>query len=83
MSAHDAARMRSQLASVGIFLPEPATKPTAKAHAATTTNSAAVDRELVRRILVSAGAPRRALEWLTASCPSVDDALTFQPLEEL
>ena len=82
MSARDAARMRVELASVGILLPEPAEKP-APARAPATTSGAAVDHALVRRILVSAGAPQHDLDWMTASCPSVDDALTYQPPEEM
>ena len=80
-AARDSAFLRGQLASVGIILDTPS-GPSSPIRAAEV-EPAPVDRELVRRILVSAGAPDRDIEWLTASCPSVDDALTYQPPEEL
>lgn len=72
----DSAYLRGQLASIGILL-DP---PTPAAIAATTgTALPAPDRAEVRRILESAGAPARDLEWLTESCPSIEDALGYQP----
>lgn len=39
----------------------------------------AEDRALIRDVLVAAGAPASAVEWLVASCPSVEHALTYEP----
>jgi len=81
VTPRDIAFFRGQLASVGIIFDTPP-GPSSPIPAAAV-EPAPVDRGLVRRILVAAGAPERDLEWLTASCPSVDDALAYQPPEEL
>ncbi len=73
----DSAYLRGQLASVGILLDEPAV-PSATATPSRPT-SAPVDRELIREILVDLRAPANDLEWLTASCPSVEDAREYRP----
>ena len=67
--------LRARLASVGIYLDEekPAPRP------ATAPQPAAVDRELVREILIAACAPARDLSWLVASCPSVAHARGYRP----
>lgn len=78
MTSRDRTFMRTQLAQVGIILTEPT--PRIPPGAATATAAEPVDRELVRVILADAGAPLADLEWLVASCPSVDDALNYQPL---
>lgn len=36
------------------------------------------DRASIRAALVAAGAPDRDLEWLVASCPSLEDARTYR-----
>jgi hypothetical protein len=67
--------MRGLLASVGIFLddkpaaPQPAPEPTV----------VPVDRDEIRAMLVDRGAPARDLDWLTASCPDLAEALLFEP----
>jgi len=38
-----------------------------------------VDRDLVRKILRAQGAPDDDLEWLTMSCPSLQDAEMYRP----
>ena len=38
-----------------------------------------VDRDEIRAILVAAGAPSGDLEWLVASCPSIEDARGYRP----
>jgi hypothetical protein len=79
MKSRDAAFLRAQLAGVGIFIADPA--------AALSTSVVAdappspVDRALVRDILVCGGAPERDLEWLTASCPSVEAAQAYEPFQ--
>jgi hypothetical protein len=76
VSARDAERMRMELASAGILLDRPSATATVPA---TPAPRPAVDREQVRAILVAAGAPATDLEWLIASCPSLDDARGYQP----
>lgn len=69
----DSTFLRAELARVaGIFLGEPAVDDRDLKPA--NTPDAPPDRDEVRRILVEAGAPAGDLEWLIASCPSVDDA---------
>ncbi len=72
----DSAYLRGQLASVGILLDEPARPLTGNSAAAPT--GAPVDRELIREILVDAHAPANDLEWLTASCSSVEAAREYR-----
>lgn len=73
----DAVFMRAQLASVGIVLDEP--RPSAASWPTVVPRAdPAVDRDLISEILVGRGASDRDLEWLVASCPSVDDALGYQ-----
>jgi hypothetical protein len=76
VTGRDLTYLRTQLASVGILLAEPTSLPPRGDLA---TSAEPVDRELVRVILVDAGAPLADLEWLVTSCPSVDDALNYQP----
>ena len=68
--------MRAQLASVGITLDEP------KSPIASTAPQPIpdpVDRDMIRLVLDEAGAPARDIDWLTASCPSLDYALGYLP----
>jgi hypothetical protein len=76
MTGRDQAFLRGQLASVGILLdpPTPAAAPPPAKQA-----PSSVDRDEVRTILVAAGAPAHELEWLVASCPSVEDARGYRP----
>lgn len=79
MTGRDQTFLRGQLASVGIVL-EPAVAPSpAAARAPGADHPPAVDRDEVRAILVDAGAPAADLEWLIASCPSVEDARSYRP----
>ncbi len=72
--------LRARLAAVGIVLDEPAApKSTATSSPRTST---VVDREAVRAILVAAGAPKRDLEWLVVSAPSVQAAMAYSPPHE-
>lgn len=66
-----------RLASVGIFLDEDA-----KYEAPKPPKPPEIDRGLIRAILIDAGAPAHALDWLTASCISVEAALTYRPPSE-
>ncbi len=75
MSRDDSAYLRGSLASVGILLDDPAAPSTATSSPPT---SAPIDRALIREILVDARAPANDLEWLTASCPSVDAAREYR-----
>lgn len=73
-----AATMRALLATQGIFLDEtPAASPAATS--SPTTSPEAIDREAIREILLERGAPMRDLDWLVASCPSMEHALAFEP----
>lgn len=67
--------MRCQLASVGIFIDD---KP-AEIHPALAPTVAQVDRDEIRAVLIERGAPARDLDWLTASCPDLAEALMFEP----
>lgn len=72
--------MRMMLAGVGIVLddkkaPDQQVKPTS----ARPSGPSDEDRDMIRVILTDAGAPASDLEWLVASCPSVEDALTYHP----
>lgn len=75
-TGRDRAYLRGQLASVGILMDDPPT------HAATpdpVREPVTVDeRDEMRRILTAAGAPVRSLEWLVASCPSINDARSYR-----
>lgn len=79
MTESEALRLR--LASVGIFLDEPAPRP--RSQAAERPSAEPVDRAKVYAILMRAGAPRADLKWLTASCPSLDHALAYRPPKPL
>jgi len=70
MKSRDAAFLRAQLATVGIFIADPA----AALSTAVVENPppAPVDRALVRDMLVNAGTPERHLDWMTASCPAIE-----------
>jgi hypothetical protein len=35
------------------------------------------ERDSIREVLMAAGAPDRDMEWLTKSCPTLADALTY------
>jgi hypothetical protein len=76
MTGRDRAFLHGQLASVGIVL-EPIAAPLSVAPAPAAT--APVDRDEVRAILEAAGAPVADLEWLVASCLSIDDAKDYRP----
>jgi len=78
MTSRDRAFLRGQLATVGILL-EPATSPCLSAAPAAPNEPSRVDRDEVRAILVAARAPADDLDWLVASCPSVDDARGYRP----
>lgn len=68
--------LRMRLASVGIFLDDKKTDPKAQPAQPAQVE---VDRARIREILVAAGAPDSDVEWLTASCPSIDYALNYRP----
>ena len=69
------------LAENGVFLDEkPPLRQLDKSARVTTVES--VDRERLRAVLSAAGAPDRDIDWLTASCPSMDDALTYKPTRD-
>jgi len=75
-TARDRAYLKGQLASVGILLED---RPTDVARPPVVRDPITTDeRDEIRRILMSAGAPPRSLEWLVASCPSIDDARTYR-----
>lgn len=75
-TARDRAYLKGQLASVGILLED---RPTDVARPQVVRDPITTDeRDEMRRILMSAGAPPRSLEWLVASCPSIDDARTYR-----
>lgn len=77
VTGRDLTYLRGQLASVGIVLdPVAETAPSSPPASAA---PAEVDREEVRRILVEAGAPATDLDWLVASCPSIEDARGYRP----
>lgn len=69
--------MRVMLANNEIFLD----LPRADVMPASTPKApdVAVDRDLIREILVDRGAAAGDLEWLVESCPSVRDAEDFRP----
>lgn len=69
--------MRGLLANAGIFLHAAPASPAATS--SPTAREAPVDRALVRDLLVERGAPERDLGWLSASCPSIEHALAFEP----
>lgn len=68
--------MRSLLATSGIFLEE---TPAIAHRDVKPENVAPIDREAIREILLERGAPMRDLDWLVASAPSMEHALTFEP----
>jgi hypothetical protein len=71
------ATMRALLAQSGIYLDDaPDRDPIA---APVTTDEPAPDRGAIRAILVAAGAPQNDLDWLTASCPSIEAAQGYRP----
>lgn len=73
-----AATMRSLLAQQGIYLDEP--RAPAPAPAKERLESVEpIDRAAISEVLLERGAPLRDVEWLSASCPSMDDALAFEP----
>lgn len=68
--------LRARLAAVGIYLddeekPAPITE--------VRTADPPVDREEIRRVLVDLGAPAGDIDWISASCPSLDHALAYRP----
>lgn len=73
--------MRRELArNAGITLDDDRPQPAAVAAEPTLPREVSdEDRVLIREVLVAAGAPEKDLEWLVASCPSVEDALTYEP----
>lgn len=75
----DAKFMRGQLASVGILLDQPTpARPVGQAPTVAA-SPGGVDREAIRDVLVAAGAPAGDLEWLMASCPSIEAARGYRP----
>src|ERR1700742_432936 len=78
MTSRDRAFLRGQLATVGILL-EPATSPSLSAAPAAPNEPPLFDRDEVRAIRVTSRAPADDLDWLVASCPSVDDARGYHP----
>lgn len=72
-------QMHMMLAQVGIFLDKPAEELAPEPEPDWDALAAFVDRDMVRRILRDRGAPRRDLDWLTASCPSLAAAEAFEP----
>jgi hypothetical protein len=80
MTGRDRAFLRGQLAAVGIVLDPPRTAVCASA---SSTPRAPVDRDAVRAILVSRGAPAADLGWLVDSCRSLDDARRYVPTRQL
>lgn len=74
----DSAYLRAELArNAGLFLDEPDSDRDVKPPN-TPEPSLEVDRAEVRRILVAAGAPAADLEWLVASCVSVEAARGYR-----
>lgn len=72
--AHDLSKMmRLQLAGHGIPLDE----PRMAARRAAAPQRPTIDRQAIRDLLAPK-VPARSLDWLTASCPSVQDAIEFQ-----
>lgn len=69
-------RMRMLLAAQGIFLDE--TKKPSPPATSLTASLEEPDRDEIRAILVRFGAPPDDLDWLVASCPSVEDAYAYQ-----
>lgn len=76
LADRESARMRAELAAVGIILDDP--RPPLSA-VAIQQSAPPVDRDAVRAVLVAAGAPDRDVEWLVASCPSLEDAKAYRP----
>lgn len=72
--------MREDLAEHGITLDEP--KPNLRI-VQKTVQRAGVDREAVRLTLIERGADAAELVWLSASCPSLEDARAFTPPRKL
>jgi hypothetical protein len=69
--------LRMRLATVGIFLDDP--KPSRAPSASPTSEPEPLDRDKIRALLTSGGAPDRDLDWLTASCPSYVLAAGYRP----
>lgn len=69
-------RLRQMLSAAGIELEKPAADRDPKPENAI---PAEPDRARIREILVAKRAPDRDLEWLTASCPSLEHALAYRP----
>lgn len=78
MTGRDLNYLHGQLASVGIVLEPAAGSCSSPPGPATPAAAATVDRAEVRSILVAAGAPAKDLDWLVASCPSIEDALGYE-----
>lgn len=70
------ATMRAMLATQGIFLDETAAVVHRDVKPA---NMPPVDRDAIRAVLVERCAPARDLDWLAASCPSMEHAIAFEP----
>jgi hypothetical protein len=69
--------MRSELARVGIVLDGP--RDAIVRRDVKPESIAPADRAAIRAELVDAGASDRELDWLTASCPSVEKARAYHP----
>lgn len=76
MSDRDRKTMRGLLAGIGIFLDD--INPRVE-FVTPVADPVPVDRNEIRALLMVLGAPTRHLDWLTASCPSVEHALTYKP----
>lgn len=76
MSDRDRKTMRGLLAGIGIFLED---IDPASDYVEIYQTPVPVDRDEIRALLMVLGAPTRHLDWLTASCPSVEYALTYKP----
>jgi hypothetical protein len=75
---HDLSKMMElQLATHNIYLDPP--KPNLHLIVQVPVARVGVDRAAVRKTLIARGADERDIEWLVASCPSLEDASNFKP----
>jgi hypothetical protein len=71
--------LRALLADVGIKLDDHRQAPAARRKPPVSELDDRLDRDLIREILIAAGAQAHNVEWLTASCPSVAAAMGYVP----
>lgn len=76
---HAQRQLREEMARAGLDFTLDERKPAIAPMPTVTSAGPEVDRTEIRELLVMLGAPGSDLEWLTASCPSVEYALTYQP----